>query len=379
MKELYETAVSSLTEGMTALGAPGAAPPVELRGDGSVVVMGLAAADEAEPGALAFAIAPNYLKKAAEAGASAVIITPALAGEELPLQAIICPEPRLIFAILLENRSRELKPAQVAGEAFFADRASVDIGYGAQIGQGAYIGRNVQIGRGTVIGPMAYLEDGVAIGADCIIHPRAVLRHGVRVGNRCQIHCGAVIGDDGFGYTQLPDMKTGRLIHYKNVHLGSVTIEDDVEIGAQSTIDRGLISDTIIGRGTKIDNLVQIGHNCRIGQDCIIVSQVGIGGHTVLGDRVFLLGQVGLGPGVTIGADAILTGQTGFGSGTIPAGRQPWSGTPARTQKDHLQVSALSFSQLPKVRKFFQLLKKADSFNALKEAFFAPDDKKDQS
>lgn len=120
---------------------------------------------------------------------------------------------------------------------------------------------------------------------------------------------------------------------------------------------------------------MQVGHNCHIGRDCILVSQVGVGGHSVLGDRVFLLGQVGLGPGVTIGADAILTGQAGFGSGALPAGRAPWSGSPARPMNEYLQTKALSASVLPKARKFFRLLKKAASFEELKAAFLAPDDK----
>lgn len=369
LNELFGIASATLAETLSALGAVGAAPSLALQGDGSVMAAGLAAADEAEAGALSFAIGAKYLERAREAGAVAFIVPPNLAAENLP--AIVCPEPRLIFAVFLEKlATHKTQPPAVVG-AVFAERASVTFGESVTIADMAYIGRNVRIGSNSVISSMACIEDDVTIGADCLIHPRAVLRRGTRLGDRVQIHSGAVIGDDGFGYTQLPDMKTGRLIHYKNAHLGGVVIEDDVEIGANSAIDRGLVADTVIGRGTKIDNLVQIGHNCRIGRDCIIVSQVGIGGHSVLGDRVFLLGQVGLGPGVNIGADAILTGQSGLGSGAIPPGRAPWSGTPLRTQKEHLATTALSHSQLPRLRAFFQLLKKADSFTALKEAFFA--------
>jgi UDP-3-O-[3-hydroxymyristoyl] glucosamine N-acyltransferase len=220
----------------------------------------------------------------------------------------------------------------------------------------------------------AFLDDGVVVGQDCRIHPLAVLRWGVRVGDRCQIHSGAVIGSDGFGYNQLP-APDGRLIHFKNEHLGGVVIGDDVEIGAQTSVDRGLVADTVIGRGTKIDNLVQIGHNVRVGRDCIVVAQVGIGGHTVIGDRVFLLGQVGVGPGVTIGDDAILTAQTGVGSGRVPAGRRIWSGSPLKPHEEQYQSLALISTQLPKVRKFFQALKKSATLDELKSMFFSSAEK----
>ncbi|MGL4209875.1 MAG: UDP-3-O-(3-hydroxymyristoyl)glucosamine N-acyltransferase, partial [Candidatus Adiutrix sp.] len=156
----------------------------------------------------------------------------------------------------------------------------------------------------------------------------------------------------------------------KNVHAGGVTIEDDVEIGSNTCIDRGLVADTIIGTGTKIDNLVQIGHNCQIGPDCIIVAQTGIGGHAKIGARVFLLGQTGLGPGVVIGDDAILTAQSGLGSGAIPPGRNPWSGSPAKPQKEYYQALALIYSQLPKLRHFFKTLKNSRSFDELKKNCF---------
>ncbi len=374
LKELHDAACEALSGTLAVLGAPGSAPALTLGGPDGAEALGLAAADEASPGALVFAVGPAFLQKALNAGASAFILTPDLAEAHPEVSALVTTEPRLVFAVLLE---RLCAPAASPpeGAAFFADQASVTKGEGATIGHGAYIGRGVVIGRGTVIGPLACIEDGVLIGEDCIIHPRAVLRRGTRLGDRCQIHCGAVIGDDGFGYTQLPDRATGRLIHYKNVHLGGTLIEDDVEIGANAAVDRGLVSDTVIGRGTKIDNLVQIGHNCRIGRDCIIVSQVGVGGHTVLEDRVFLLGQAGLGPGVHIGADAIITAQSGLGSGAVPAGRAAWSGTPLRPQKEHLEKEALGASQLPKIRKFFQLFKKAGSFNDLKKDFFQEDAK----
>ncbi|MDR2946153.1 MAG: UDP-3-O-(3-hydroxymyristoyl)glucosamine N-acyltransferase [Candidatus Adiutrix sp.] len=369
LQSLMEQAAQDLAAQLDTLGVPGLAPALELRGDGATVIRALAAVDEAAPGALTFANNAKFLAQAEAAGASAVIAPPAVAAQA-KIPALATAEPRLVFAVLLGLMGRADAPAPVAGEAFFADRASALLGEGVVIGPQAYIGPNVKIGARTVIAPQAYLDEGVEIGEDCVIHPRAVLRRGVRVGSRCQIHVGAVIGEDGFGYTQLPDPGRGRLIHFKNAHLGGVVIEDDVEIGAQTSIDRGLVSDTVIGRGSKLDNLVQIGHNVKVGQDCVIVSQVGVGGHSVIGDRVFLLGQVGLGPGVVIGADAIVTAQSGLGSGELPSGRRAWSGTPLRASDEAYQIMALSASQLPKVRSFFQKLKKSASFDELKKAFF---------
>jgi UDP-3-O-[3-hydroxymyristoyl] glucosamine N-acyltransferase len=254
------------------------------------------------------------------------------------------------------------------------DRDTVSLGPGVVLGPGAHIGSGVRLGAGTVVGSRAFIEDGVVVGEDGLIHPLAVLRWGVRVGDRCQIHSGAVIGEDGFGYSQLP-APGGRLIHFKNEHLGGVVLEDDVEIGAQTTVDRGLVADTVIGRGTKIDNMVQIGHNVRLGRDCVVVAQVGLGGHAVVGDRVFLLGQVGVGPGVVIGDDAVLTAQTGVGSGRVPAGRRIWSGSPLKPHEEQYQNLALINTQLPKVRKFFQALKKSATLEELKSLFFSPEEK----
>ena len=347
-------------------------PAIEVKGDPETMIESLAVADEAGPACLSFAISPAFLEKSIAAGASAIIMPASLFLAEGPqaLASLIFPEPRLAFTVILELLAPE-RPEE-SGTAYFADRSTVTMGPGVVLGQGAYIGRGVVIGEGSIIDPLAYIDDGVKIGAGCRIHPRAVLRRGVRVGRHCQIHSGAVIGGDGFGYIQVPWPGGGRLIHFKNEHRGGVVIEDEVEIGSNTTIDRGLVADTVIGRGSKIDNLVQIGHNCRIGRDCVIVSQVGVGGHTVIGDRVFLLGQAGLGPGVNLGDDLILSAQSGVGSGNLPSGHRVWMGTPVKPMNEFLQNQALAYGQLPKLRKFFQLLKKSVSFSDLKEAFFAP-------
>jgi UDP-3-O-[3-hydroxymyristoyl] glucosamine N-acyltransferase len=179
-----------------------------------------------------------------------------------------------------------------------------------------------------------------------------------------------VIGDDGFGYNQIPDTARGRLYHVKNEHVGGVWIGDDVEIGTLVCVDRGLVGDTVIGSGTKVDNLVQIAHNCQVGRDAVIVAQVGMAGHTRLGDRVFALGQAGFTTGAAVGDDAIIGGQAGV-SGEIPAGRAVWSGTPAQKADDDFRQLALIRRELPRVREFFRLLGRADSFQSLQQMFKA--------
>ena len=374
LAELAAEIETALGRRLAALGAPGQGPAVTLAGEGRTLVTALSAAEESGPGCLTFAVAESYLKRAEEAGAAAVIIPPILATSSLKLPALVTAEPRLVFSVGLALAGPAVKPKPLAGEAFFVDRATVSLGPEVILGPGAHIGRGVRLGARTVVGPRAFLDDGVIIGEDCHIHPLAVLRWGVRVGDRCQIHSGAVIGDDGFGYNQLP-APDGRLIHFKNEHLGGVVLEDDVEIGAQTAVDRGLVADTVIGRGTKIDNMAQIGHNVRLGRDCVVVAQVGIGGHAVIGDRVFLLGQVGVGPGVTIGDDAVLTAKTGVGSGRVPAGRRVWSGSPLKPNEEHYQNLALISTQLPKMRKFFQVLKKSATLEELKSLFFSSGEK----
>jgi len=141
-------------------------------------------------------------------------------------------------------------------------------------------------------------------------------------------------------------------------------------------VDRGLVADTVIGRGTKIDNLAQIAHNVRLGRDCLVVAQVGISGHSVIGDRVFLLGQAGLAPGAAIGDEAVITAQSGV-SGRVPAGRRMWSGSPAKPHEEYYRTMALAGAQLPKVRKFFQALKKSASLEELKALFFSTGEKED--
>ncbi len=360
-----------LQASVLAMGLKHLLPPLKIKGDKEVVITNLTSADGACPGALTFAISPDFLAQALKAEASAIIVTPALAESDVSVPLLVTTEPRLIFSLALGILFPA--PKVETGQPTFADDGStVILGTGVSFGAQTWVGRRVKIGARTIIHPQVFIEDDVEIGEDCIIHPRAVLRSKTKIGNRCQIHSGAVIGEDGFGYTQVPDYERGRLLHVKNEHRGCVVIEDDVEIGALTTIDKALVAETRIQTGTKIDNLVQIGHNCSIGRDCLLVSQVGLAGHCQIGDRAFILGQAGLGPGAIVGQDAILAGHVGVQGGKkIPAGRQIWAGTPARSQDEVYRIQALANSQLPKVYRFFQSLKKATSFEDLKSSFMS--------
>jgi UDP-3-O-[3-hydroxymyristoyl] glucosamine N-acyltransferase len=280
---------------------------------------------------------------------------------------IVCPEPRLLFGVILGFVGETLIPEWSRQEPFFKDKSSCTLGADVSFGPHVYVGAGAVIGRGTKIGPQVFIDDSVSIGENCIIHPGVVLRFGVRIGSRCQIHSNCVIGEDGFGYNQLPFKELGRLIHYKNPHLGGVLIGDDVEIGALSAVDRGLVSDTVIGRGTKIDNLVQIGHNCQIGMDCIVVAQVGAAGHSQVGDRAFLLGQTGLSHGAKVGCDAIIAGQSGV-LGSVPDGPNVWTGTPVQSQGDEYRTQVMLRKDLPKWRQFLRLFLKGRSLEEIRKS-----------
>jgi len=211
-----------------------------------------------------------------------------------------------------------------------------------------FIGDGAQIGESAVIGAHCAVGAGVRIGAGTHLYPSVTIYSGVRIGNRVTVHAGARIGSDGFGYVP----RDGQ--HLKIPHVGGCVIEDDVEIGANTTIDRGSIDDTVVGAGTKIDNLVQIAHNVRIGKACLIMAQVGIAGSVRVEDGCMLLGQVGVSGHHTIGQGARLAAQAGV-FGDIPAG-ETWSGYPARPHKEALRAQAALFKLPNLLRRIERLL-----------------------
>jgi UDP-3-O-[3-hydroxymyristoyl] glucosamine N-acyltransferase len=223
------------------------------------------------------------------------------------------------------------------------------IGADVTVYPGASIGKNVAVGARTVIYPGAVIYDNVGIGDDCTIHANAVVRERCRIGNRCILQPGAVIGSDGFGYA--PDGNS----YYRIPQIGIVVLDDDVEIGANSCIDRAAVDVTRIGRGTKLDNLVQIAHNCEVGEDCMIVSQVGISGSAKIGNHVTLAGQVGVAGHLTIGDNVLVGAQSGVPSSL--AANAAYSGSPTMPHKEWLR-SAMVVPRLPELKKTVSSLEK---------------------
>ena len=317
-----------------------------VQGDGATLISGLGTLETAGSGAVTFLANPKYASKVAETSAGAVLMAPG--GERYGRTAIEVANPYLGFAKLLTlfyaapHESLGILPGAIV-------ESSATIGEGVTVYPGACIGKNVVVGSRTVIYPGVVLYDNVTIGEECKIHANAVIRENCRVGNRCIIQPGAVIGSDGFGYA--PDGSG----YYRIPQIGIVVLDDDVEIGANSCVDRAAVEVTRIGKGTKLDNLVQIAHNCEIGEDCMIVSQVGISGSAKIGNHVTLAGQVGVVGHITIGDNVLVGGQSGVTSALQP--NTSYSGTPAIPHKDWLKFS-MTLPRLPELRKTVSSLEK---------------------
>lgn len=303
-------------------------------------ITGAAPLDRAEAGELSFLANPRYLPYFRDSRAGAVLLTAADAGEPGYAGArIIVRDVHLALATLLPRLYPEIRPEPGIHPTAVVDDsavlgAEVSIGPYVVIGRGVHLNGAVQIGAHCVIGDGCALDDGV------ILHPHVTLYPGVRIGARTIVHSGVRLGVDGFGYVFAEGM------HRKVPQVGSCLIGADVEIGANTTIDRGSIGDTEICDNVKIDNMVHIGHNVRVGEKSVIVAQVGIAGSTTLGAGVTLGGQVGVGGHLTIGAGATVGGQAGV-FGDLPGG-EVYSGYPARPHKDSLRAQA-GVSRLPRI------------------------------
>jgi len=303
-----------------------------VQGDPETIVAGVASPELADGLHLVFADSPAAVSEALASEAGAVVLRAKAAASYLDGKSIIeAEQPRLWFAKAAKLLNRGLPSARIHPAAVVPPTAV--IGENVEIDATAVIGEDVWIGAGSRIGAGAVLGTACMIGKDCHIYPRAVLYGGTTLGNRVVVHAGAVLGADGFGYVR--DSATGAYTQFPQQ--GTLFIEDDVEIGANSTIDRGALKRTRIGRGTKIDNLVHVGHNCDIGEDVILVALTGISGSSTVGNGAVIAGQVGIGDHAHIGPGVILGGQAGVLSGKtitnqglgVKPGTVLW-GTPAR-------------------------------------------------
>lgn len=316
-------------------------------GDGKLVLKGFAPADRAQPGDLTFAENENYLARAEQSAASAIIVDRANVPSRKTL--IVVPNARIAFAQVLPMFFPE--PVFSPG---IHPTAVVDPS--ACIGPDVHIGPHCYIGAKVTIGARSVLQGGNHIGTQCIVgedvhlFPNTVLYALTEVGNRVRIHAGAVIGADGFGYV----LDNGT--HRKVPQIGNVILKDDVEIGANVTVDRGALGPTIIGKGTKIDNLVQIGHNVSLGEHCLLVAQAGVAGSSKLGNYVVLAGQVGIAGHLRIGSGVSVGAQSGV-MHNIPDGEK-WLGSPAQPDRQAKRV-LVCLHQLPDlVRKVAELEKR---------------------
>ncbi|HAK88287.1 MAG TPA: UDP-3-O-(3-hydroxymyristoyl)glucosamine N-acyltransferase [Nitrospiraceae bacterium] len=307
-------------------------------GSGDIEINGISGISEAKDGDITFLSGTKLLKELKGSGAAAVIVKEAVKDIEKP--QIIVSNPLYAFARLLSHFY--VKPHRYKGiseKAFVSEKAVLR--ENVTIYPFAHISDSATIGSGTVIYSGVFIGEDTVIGNDSVIYSNVTVREGVRIGSRVIIHAGAVIGSDGFGYVFEDGM------HRKIPQVGGVIIEDDVEIGANVTIDRATTGNTIVGKGTKIDNLVQIGHNVHIGSNVILVSQVGIGGSSEIGDGVILGGQVGVADHAKLEAGTMV-GAKGGAMGEMK--RSIYSGILPMPHKDWLKAMAI-FSKLPELKK----------------------------
>lgn len=313
-------------------------------GDGNIEATGVAGVKNAGKGDVVFSEDESNLKMAANSQASAVIA--GRFSEKVPTAKalLIVENPRLAFARaanLLQNNATH--PTGIHSSAVV--HASAKLGENVSVGARAVVGE-AMIGNGTSIGAGCVIGDGVEIGDECEIYPNVTIYSDSRLGNRVIVHAGAVLGSDGFGYVR--DPKSGR--HEKFPQIGKLEIGDDVEIGANTTIDRGALDTTRIGRGTKIDNLVHIGHNCQFGDDVIIAAQAGFSGSITIENNVIIGGQVGVGEHARIQEGVLLGGQAGVLPKKILRVKRlhgpsvldtTFWGTPAKPLREYLKSLAL--------------------------------------
>ena len=311
-----------------------------LEGDGTLEIRRVAGLEQASEGDLSFFANPRYAPALRRTRASAVIMDEGAAAA--PCAVLRTKHPSLAFANAV---AMFVLPAQPpAGiDSLSTVAADSTLGRDVSIGPFSSVGRGARLGDRTIVYPNVCIGDGAVVGDDCIIHSHVAIRERIVIGNRVVIQNGAVIGADGYGFVRRPDGT-----HQKIPQVAIVVVEDDVEIGANTTIDRPAIGETRIQAGAKIDNLVQIGHGVNVGRNALLAAQVGIAGSTTIGDDVTLAGQVGVAGHVTVGKGVAAVGQSGI-TNSVPPGTFV-SGYPAIENKEWLKSSVI-FRKLPELRK----------------------------
>ncbi len=288
----------------------------KVEGDPEAAVSTFAKIEEGHPGAISFLANPKYTHYIYSTESSIVLVSDSFVAEH-PVKATLIrvADPYATVAMLLEmvQKMTVTLPTGIEHPSHIAD--GVDIPEGVYVGAFAYIGRGVRLGKNVKIFPQAYIGDNVTVGDDSIIYPGVKIYHGCKIGQRCILHAGSVVGADGFGFAPRPDG------HYDKIpQMGNVELADDVEIGANTTIDRATMGSTRICRGVKLDNLIQIAHNVEVGTNTVIASQAGVAGSTKIGSGCMIGGQVGfaghihVGDGVTIGAQSGIPNDVAAGS-----------------------------------------------------------------
>ena len=308
-----------------------------LIGDGSVKVANVASVANAQAGDVVFVESAKHLELAMKSRASAVIVRESDAEITTTKPLLINPNPRLAFATAAKLLyPRKEFPGEIHPMAVVDPRAAV--APSASVDAHAVVEANARVGERCFIAAGCYIGEGVVIGDDCELYPRVVVYPGTTIGRRVTVHAGAVLGSDGFGFVR--DEKFGRYVKFPQV--GRLVIGDYVEIGANCTIDRGALDETVIGPGTKLDNMVHIGHNASIGANVVIAAQTGVSGSSWVGDECVVGGQVGIADHVTIESGAILGAQSGIPSNkTIRGKGVVFWGTPARPIKQYLKELAV--------------------------------------
>jgi UDP-3-O-[3-hydroxymyristoyl] glucosamine N-acyltransferase len=323
----------------------------ELRGDSDIEITGVAGIEDAKAGALTFLANRRYRPLLATTGASAILVAKEDSGS-CHVATLLSVNPQLDFARAIELFHAAHTYAPGVHPTAVIEK-SAKIGAGAHIGPYCFIDEDVQVGANALLHSFVTVYRGTKIGNDFFAHSHVTVREGSRIGNRVVLQNGVVIGSDGYGFARQTDGHW-----YKIRQSGRTVIEDDVEIQANSVIDRATIGETRIGRGTKIDNLVQVGHACKVGEDTLLCGQVGLAGTTRVGNGCILAGQVGVAGHLTIGDGSTLTAQTGVPN-DVPAG-VVYSGYPA-TDNLAWRKSVTVFNRLPELQKEVRELRKVVS------------------